>query len=77
MCDVALQSEARPHERVRRYRFGALHRCCSSDSGAKKKTSDNLLQRPFQRTDRATQWSFVRASHVLFGASAGATSARQ
>jgi len=33
---------SRPHEHIRRYRFGALRRCCASDYRAKRKTSDNL-----------------------------------
>jgi hypothetical protein len=34
------------------------------------------MRRPFQRTDRATQWSLVRGSQAAFGASAGAADAR-
>ncbi len=41
--------------------------------GAKRKTSKTALRRLLQRTDRANQWSFVRASHVPFDAEVGAT----
>ena len=41
--------------------------------GAKRKTSKTALRRLLQRTDRANQWSFVRASHVPFDAEVGAS----
>ena len=44
--ETAWALRTRPHERIRRYRFGALRRCCASDYRAKRKTSDNLPATP-------------------------------
>jgi hypothetical protein len=49
--------------------------CCASNYGAKRKTSDNSLRRPFQCTDRASQWSSMQASKMRLRASAGAPDA--
>ena len=43
----------------------------------REKQAITSLRRPFQRTDRANQCSFVRASQAAFGASVGAAYARQ
>ncbi len=48
-------------------------RSCEGCQGAKRKTSKTDLRRLLQRTDRANQWSFVRASHVPFDAEVGAS----
>ena len=64
-----------PTWRVYRHRVDALHQCCFSDYGDKRKMDINPPRRVFPRTDRATKWSYMQVDGMHLRASAGATSA--